>query len=109
MKRKQFPQHCRGGAADVVLFHHLLGESCHHPRAGLISHAPEDLGAGLLLQWVEGGLHGKKKEILSEILSSLKEIYQKSYLIEAIRNLIYSSNLYSILSSRNLTESTEIY
>ena len=31
----------------------------HHPRAGLISYAPEDLGAGLLLQWVEGGLHGQ--------------------------------------------------
>ena len=57
LERKQFPQHCHGDAADVI--HHLLGESCHYPRAGLISHAPEDLGAGLLLQWVEGGLHGQ--------------------------------------------------
>ena len=41
------------------LFHHPLGEK-HHYKAGLIFRdVPEDPGAGPILQWVEGGLHGQ--------------------------------------------------
>ena len=43
-------------AADV---HHPLGEKYHY-KAGLVFRdAPEDLGAGPVPQWVEGGLHGQ--------------------------------------------------
>ena len=46
-----------GDAADDV--HHPLGEK-HHYKAGLVFRdAPEDLGAGPVPQWVEGGLHGQ--------------------------------------------------
>ena len=54
----KFPPLFSMGNEMEPLFPHLPVEK-HHPRAGLILYAPEDLGAGLLLQWVEGGLHGQ--------------------------------------------------
>ena len=55
----EFPPLFPEGFAVEPLFPHPLGEK-NHSKAGLVFRdAPEDLGAGPVPQWVEGGLHGQ--------------------------------------------------